>query len=61
MYNTLEGYVQDTWRVKPHFTFDYGLRFSYLGPVHDPISRKNISNPTFRIRAGGAAVYSGDW
>ena len=35
VYHTVEGYLQDTWRVTPTLTFDYGVRLSYLGPVHD--------------------------
>jgi hypothetical protein len=35
MINTVEGYLQDTWRVTSHFTLDFGLRFSWLDPLHD--------------------------
>ena len=34
-YNLGEGYVQDSWKVKPRLTLDYGLRFSYFGPWTD--------------------------
>ncbi len=28
-----EIFGQDTWRVTPHLTLDYGLRYAYLGPT----------------------------
>ena len=31
-YKVLEGYVGDSWKLKPRLTMDYGLRLSYLGP-----------------------------
>lgn len=31
-YKVLEAYVQDSWKVKPRWTIDAGLRLSYLGP-----------------------------
>ena len=31
-YKVFEGYVQDSWKVKPRCTLDAGLRLSYLGP-----------------------------
>ena len=45
VYNTVEGYVQDTWRVTPTLTLDYGLRFSYLGPVHDLAQQEEYFEP----------------
>jgi hypothetical protein len=30
-----EAYVQDTWRVKPRFTLDYGVRFIGMRPQYD--------------------------
>jgi hypothetical protein len=33
-YSGVEGYGQDTWRVTPHLTFDYGVRIAYLGPTY---------------------------
>jgi Carboxypeptidase regulatory-like domain len=34
-YNLFEGYVQDSWKVKPRLTLDYGVRMSYIGPWTD--------------------------
>jgi hypothetical protein len=32
---TLDGYVQDTWRVKPNLVLNYGIRFDHMGPWLD--------------------------
>jgi hypothetical protein len=34
-YNLIEGYAQDSWKVKPRLTIDYGVRFSHIGPWQD--------------------------
>ena len=34
-YNLFEAYAQDSWKIKPRLTLDYGLRVSYLGPWSD--------------------------
>ncbi|MFN8090687.1 MAG: carboxypeptidase-like regulatory domain-containing protein [Vicinamibacteria bacterium] len=34
-YNLFEGYIQDSWKVKPRLTLDYGIRLSYFGPWTD--------------------------
>ena len=34
-YNLFEAYAQDSWKIKPRLTLDYGLRVSYFGPWSD--------------------------
>ncbi|WP_158615467.1 carboxypeptidase-like regulatory domain-containing protein [Acidipila sp. EB88] len=31
----IDGYAQDHWRITPHLTVDYGVRFDHLGPWND--------------------------
>ena len=37
-YNLFEAYAQDSWKVKPRLTVDYGVRFSYIGPWTDSLN-----------------------
>jgi len=34
-YQVFEGYAQDSWKVTPSFTFEYGVRLSHLQPWRD--------------------------
>jgi outer membrane receptor protein involved in Fe transport len=34
-YWNIEQFIQDTWKVTPHLTFDYGLRGSWYQPQYD--------------------------
>jgi hypothetical protein len=57
VYNTVEGYIQDTWRVRPTLTLDYGLRFSYLGPVHDLNHAEEYFEPSLYDPAQAVRLY----
>lgn len=55
VYNTIEAYLQDTWRVAPNFTLDYGVRMSYIGPLfdtghHEEYFEPNLFNPAQAVR-----------
>jgi len=39
-----EGYVQDSWRVRPNFTFNYGVRWSTSTPVYEKNGLQVIPN-----------------
>ncbi len=67
-----EIFAQDTWRVSPRLTLDYGLRYAYLGPTHtygqflqnyfDP-TRYNPANAAIIQTAGGltqGSIIGGD-
>jgi len=44
-YNQLEFYVQDTWKVTPRLTFDYGMRFAWIPPQFDASNQIALFNP----------------
>ena len=44
-YNQLEFYVQDTWKVTPRLTFDYGVRFAWIPPQYDAGHQIALFNP----------------
>lgn len=35
IYNNVEGYIQDNWKVTPRLTLDYGMRFTHQQPQYD--------------------------
>lgn len=60
-FNRFEFYAQDTWRVRPNFTVDYGVRYSLYPPItekndllvtFDPAVYDAASAPTFANTAG---------
>jgi hypothetical protein len=44
-YNQLEFYVQDTWKVTPRLTLDYGLRFVWMPAQYDANNQIALFNP----------------
>ena len=51
-----EGYVQDEWRVRPHLTLYYGLRYSYFGSPYDKNGRLSNFDPSVYSLANAPLV-----
>jgi hypothetical protein len=43
--NTLELYLDDTWKVSHRLTFDLGLRYSRIPPAYEPNNRYRVFLP----------------
>ena len=39
-----EAYIQDSWRMRPNFTFNYGVRWSTSTPVYEKNGLQVIPN-----------------
>jgi len=39
IYNSIEGYIQDNWKVKRNLTLDYGVRLTYMQPQYDELGQ----------------------
>ena len=52
--NGLSGFVQDSWKIRPNLTLNYGVNWQYQSPISDPTDR--IS--TFRSDLGGSGIAS---
>jgi hypothetical protein len=46
-FKRIEMYAQDTWRWKPGFTIDYGVRYSLYPPLTEVQNRLATFNPDF--------------
>jgi hypothetical protein len=60
-----EFFAQDTWRIRPNFTVDYGVRYQYFTPVtdennvltsFDPALYNRANAPTCRTAACAALI-----
>jgi hypothetical protein len=41
IYNNIEGYIQDNWKVTPRLTLDYGVRFTHQQPQYDELLQES--------------------
>jgi hypothetical protein len=44
-YNQVEFYVQDTWKIRPRLTLDYGMRFAWIPPQYDANNQVALFDP----------------
>ncbi len=42
-YHRIEGYLQDSWKVRPRLTIDGGVRIAWIGPAYDRGGRASWS------------------
>jgi Carboxypeptidase regulatory-like domain/TonB-dependent Receptor Plug Domain len=57
VYQNIEGYLQDTWKIRPHLTLDYGLRLSHYQPIYDQENRLGFFNPDLYDPAQAVRLY----
>ena len=57
VYQNIEGYVQDSWKIKPNLTLDYGLRLSHYQPIYDQENRLGFFNPDLYDPAQAVRLY----
>jgi hypothetical protein len=62
-YNTIEEFVQDSWKVTKRVTLDYGMRFSHIGQWYDRNGTGYaIWNPAFYNTTTPTSQYPGfEW
>ena len=52
-----EAYAQDTWRMTPRFTLDYGLRLSHNGSLYESRGYNSAFNPDLYSTANEVRVF----
>jgi hypothetical protein len=55
-YNQLEFYVQDTWKVTPRLTLDYGMRFVWIPPQYDANNQVALFDPASYSPANAVTI-----
>ncbi|MBO0722112.1 MAG: hypothetical protein J2P41_14910, partial [Blastocatellia bacterium] len=58
-YTNLEWYGQDTFRVTPRLSLDYGMRFSWYQPQYDAKDQVSIFNPDLYNPADPVSLTNG--
>jgi len=58
-YNQLEFYAQDTWKLTPSLTLDYGMRFAWIPPQFDAKNQVALFDPLSYKAASAVAIDNG--
>jgi hypothetical protein len=58
VYHNIEGYLQDTWKITPRLTLDYGLRLSYYQPIYDQEGQLGFFNPDLFDHSRAVRIYA---
>ncbi len=56
-FRNVEWFIQDSWRVKPNFTIDAGIRFYRIGPTISAGDQLAVFDPEAYNLNAGAAVH----
>jgi hypothetical protein len=56
--NLFEAYVQDDWKLKPRFTLNLGVRYSYFGQPTDANHRLSSFDPATYVAANAPTIAS---
>ena len=62
--NSVGFYAQDDWKIKPHLTLNYGLRYEINGTVRDTNNLEAVFDPTkgfLKIGKDVAAIHNVDY
>lgn len=57
IYNNLEAYIQDNWKVTNRLTLDYGLRFVHQGSQYDTLGQASNFLPDQWSKAAAPVLY----
>ncbi len=58
VYNNIEGYIQDTWKITPRLTLDFGLRLSYYQPLYDLERQLSLFKPELFDRSKAVRIFT---
>jgi hypothetical protein len=58
LYNQMEFYIQDTWKVSNRLTLDYGVRFVHQQPQYDKLNQSSNFFPNQWTAAASPVLYT---